>query len=502
VSSLPPPDIADFIGTIDWVERVYPTSTPFFVYDALVLPVFFDLTDTSGGGCTAGWNSLVDLLGLLRMASGETNAVWVGLLPSGTPTNDVIGCGAPGVAIAFSGGGRTLAQEMAHSLGRDHAPCQTNAPNIDPNYPSYSGFPAGSIGETGFDWLPSEVKDPATTSDFMTYCDPAWISPYTSIGLIFGMLLLDVGLQPLSAEPAQEAFPSVAQEVLLLNFRLHQSNRVEVLSSFHLASYGDVIADDVIAPGSRPTAVACDLLDADGVVLESRRCSLVNSHQGADDPFIDFHEVLRWHPEARSVAFSQYGRTFASVAVEDQEPVVVVQAPIPVDGRPNMCKVVWTGRHSSHRLGYLLRYSNDDGVSWRAISAGSRTEAFVDLDYLPGGEACRFQVVASSGLRSVSVMTDSFPVAVHPYRTFIVTPQQGSVVRQLQPVRLRGGAFSPDFGSAGSESLEWSSNLDGVLGVGHELIVPNLSRGAHELRLIVLNAQHAVESASVRIEVR
>jgi hypothetical protein len=74
-------------------------------------------------------------------------------------------------------GGDTMAQELGHNfIGLEHTPCG-NPDNPDPDYPVHPGFRRGSIGEFGFDG--ARVYDPATYADFMSYCGPNWVSPYT-----------------------------------------------------------------------------------------------------------------------------------------------------------------------------------------------------------------------------------------------------------------------------------------------------------------------------------
>ena len=49
----------------------------------------------------------------------------------------------------------------------------------DPNYP----FPGGEIGEYGFDPLTLKVHNRHSIADFMSYCFPTWVSPYTYVVL-------------------------------------------------------------------------------------------------------------------------------------------------------------------------------------------------------------------------------------------------------------------------------------------------------------------------------
>src|SRR5207342_2359761 len=108
-------------------------------------------------------------------------AIRVALIPADAQTS-VGGCGNTNIAAAKDGHGTTLAQEMGHALDRKHAPAgPVGGP--DPDYPDYDGYPSGSIGEYGFDVVTSEVYDPNSSSDFMSYGSDRWVSPYTYMGL-------------------------------------------------------------------------------------------------------------------------------------------------------------------------------------------------------------------------------------------------------------------------------------------------------------------------------
>lgn len=75
--------------------------------------------------------------------------------------------------------GGTLAQEIAHAMGRWHAPCG-NPANVDDTFP----YDSGRIGTWGYDVLTKDMIDPdGRFYDFMSYCQPVWVSDYTWNGL-------------------------------------------------------------------------------------------------------------------------------------------------------------------------------------------------------------------------------------------------------------------------------------------------------------------------------
>jgi hypothetical protein len=76
---------------------------------------------------------------------------------------------------------RSLAHEIGHLLGREHAPCG-NPPFPDALFPSGSGW-IGEHGHDVFGWATgltfSATPRLPSTADVMSYCLPVWVSPYT-----------------------------------------------------------------------------------------------------------------------------------------------------------------------------------------------------------------------------------------------------------------------------------------------------------------------------------
>ena len=77
------PPLSDFLATGVYLRKTYPMSRFNFVsYD--VITFGGDLTDTSGGGCGAGWNALWNQLRTLYFATGQ-DANHYGLMQTGIP---------------------------------------------------------------------------------------------------------------------------------------------------------------------------------------------------------------------------------------------------------------------------------------------------------------------------------------------------------------------------------------------------------------------------------
>lgn len=80
-----------------------------------------------------------------------------------------VGVGYPGDQSAD-----TLAHEVGHAHGREHAPCG-NPDGVDPKFP----YKNAELGTWGYDIFAKEFKAPKEGHDMMAYCPNEWVSDYT-----------------------------------------------------------------------------------------------------------------------------------------------------------------------------------------------------------------------------------------------------------------------------------------------------------------------------------
>ncbi len=176
-----------------YLSRVYPASS---VEMSVHAPISLNF-ELAGDG--TGWDDALDALYAARDADAPApNVYYYGVLTPGASFSDYCGddcvVGLSTVATRTDEGYRgaigtgffesnadtfsqeTMAHELGHALGREHAPCG-HPDAVDPRYP----YPYGQIGVLGYDGR--NLLDPDDYKDEMTYCVPVWISDYTWTGI-------------------------------------------------------------------------------------------------------------------------------------------------------------------------------------------------------------------------------------------------------------------------------------------------------------------------------
>jgi hypothetical protein len=149
-SSISTPAPLDFSALLDDVRaKRSADAAPDDVYYMGIIKPAANIRDYCGGSCTTGMGYVVD-------------TTWGGASFRA----------AVSVAFGTESTASTIAHELGHNHGRDHAPCGVSG---DANYP-YTG---GSIGSWGLDRRSDALQDPNQVADIMGYCSPVWVSDYT-----------------------------------------------------------------------------------------------------------------------------------------------------------------------------------------------------------------------------------------------------------------------------------------------------------------------------------
>ena len=456
-------------------------------------------------GCTTNWDALHAAVVNARTADGnQAGWVYYGVLPTGVPMGPVGGCGGGGVSVGPVGAGGTMAHEIAHACGAKHAPCG-GAPRPDPNFPTYEPYAAASIGEYGLDVNNGNIANPATARDFMSYCGPAWISPYHHRLLLDNALLnpttvcvdspwwkdlvweekLRFPRIPIPDPPPFDrelpVFPPdlPLTDVISLIVRVERGVVAEVM---HVTrSRVRATIDGAVA-----TPLVARLRGADGQVLSEgallrvprEACGCGPTHAPGCNCEPDTYLAQSFVPDVAPGAALEItdGKTTLWERKAPKTPVQVSAFSAKVQ-RDGSITADWTT--DGEATGFWLRYSTD-GETWHVASTGTGERSTkVPAGVLPSGKLT-LQLVAHDGFYSSRSKTVALAIPERAADIAILHPRDGYTYVEGQSLRLWGSAVAGDAGPVAPERCHW--RLDGKdAGRGVDVFIAAPAAGTHEL---------------------
>jgi hypothetical protein len=229
------PDLADLATLKDTLYKMYPVAA----VEITVREPFKWSTPVQADG--PGWNTLLaGIMQLRRADKADRDVYYVGVFTPKATIDQFCDKGSCILGIApqaderdvgmraalvlgykSRGAGGTLAQELAHAMGRMHAPCGSPQA-VDDDFP----YGSGSIGVWGYDLLKKELIDPGNRyRDFMSYCGPVWVSDYTFKGIYERMEIVTAQQKAIDA-PAAGGAPGSGSGMMKRSFLVEANGTV------------------------------------------------------------------------------------------------------------------------------------------------------------------------------------------------------------------------------------------------------------------------------------
>jgi hypothetical protein len=139
-------------------------------------------------------------------------------------------------------------------------------------------------------------------------------------------------------------------------------------------------------------------------------------------------------------------------------------------------------------------------VTWTSSvdgTIGGGTSLFTRDNLSLGTHTLTATATDSGGLVDAESVT--ITIRNDPPDVDITQPLSGSKFVQGEPVRFQGEGYDTSEGVLPGSRLEWSSDLDSVLGTGRELLVTTLSQGTHTITLRASDNQGSSDQESITV---
>ena len=461
---------------------------------------------------------------------------------------DGIGAGLPprvdpGAAATITGQAQSpnrAGHELAHLLGQYHATtsertetrdgkssklgyCDELAPlmvpDVVPDFPHFGRVPgqAHNVPLMGPLNGPERIlgvrEGPTGRPEFLStqrhfelmgYCDQPnrWISGYTYANCLQAILefFAPPSAPSLARSPAFAAAGRAPDAALML-----------ARGSVNLDT-GAVQLEPSLPFGAGPAPAPAEsgglllrFVDAAGLVLQDWPFDVGTPVE--QERVKHFSLIVARPADAVQLQVLRAGELAASLAASAHAPNVQLLTP---NGGPvpagNTIHVAWqAGDLDGDPLRFALRYSPDDGATWRTLASDTEASSLeIAASSLTGSAIARFQVVATDGLNFAADMSDAVvQVAEPPPSVVILTPKPGHRFHISETIMLRASGHSASAGFDNFQEAGWASDRAGKLGDGLQLQAPaaSLAPGLHQLTVTVRDATGQTATSAVAIQV-
>jgi hypothetical protein len=436
-----------------------------------------------------------------------------------------IGSDAAGTNTDNPGSGALI---FGHELTHDYNVYHTNTADSCGSNDSNSDFPysSSSIQEFGFNPITGKIYNPSTTHDLMSYCPSGgskqgWIAPFTWTKMFNDLNLVARSMAPQAALQTGSFYATAATQSLVVNATVFNPATQPTVPG----TLGDLYLIDAGVQNLPPQGdYSVELRNANDATLYSQPFTVnfeseYDAHGASPNdpnsppPFppdptaqVDVSFIIPWMDGATTVALVHQGQVLDQRSVSLNAPQVFITSPSGLESwlPGSTHTLTWQGLDlDGDKLFYSVFYSNDGGANWLLLQ-DDLTDSFFDVhtDDMAGGSDVRFRVVATDGLNVGLDETDeAITIPNHAPEVTIMNPFAGGFYPPGSLVVLQGIATDFEDGTLPDETLVWSDNVQGGLGIGPSVPLNNLLPGKHTITLTGTDSHGISTSATVHITI-
>lgn len=525
----------EIIGLADRFAAMYPVKTIDWIIDA---PMTFTIADMQ----TRGLGDVLQGLRRRRVANADSSTdIYFAAIPrlpdvGGKASEDGHAAATVGFFANLPYASRTAEHELGHALGRPHSidqslgvtggtlhgHCNEDAPIGTEDFPFIEPTASGAVRPTFGPLLrgasnlmfglnhryvissrrgnfKEPVLDPEKNFELMSYCDflsrtEVWPSSHTCSNLLAAIRQRFGGV---GASSLRMLAAGAMGDSLLISGTINVTNLSTTLDP--------VLRLPSVPFNSVPSPYLCRLLDGAGNLLSETAFA---PHADGDASSVQgFALAIPFAAAARQIAIVKNGQVLASRAASANPPSV--QLVTPNGGEvlsSETVQITWIASDSdsdSDSLVYALQYSADAGVSWTSLADKLTANSYaVSTAALPATTNGRFRIFASDGFNTAIDVSDGvFQIPNHAPELVIGSPGDGEAYFGGSLIAFEAIAHDPDDGLL--ETVEWRSDVQGVLGMGTrlELFGSQLAPGDHTITVTARDTSGtaATESRLIRV---
>jgi len=321
----------------------------------------------------------------------------------------------------------------------------------------------------------------------MTYCANQWITDQT-----FGDIWTEIEDRPTLQQALQDG------DFLFLTGQMNLTRSTgQIDSLFTLTT-----TISTVSPVS--SAIILRLEDSSRSTLAEYPLNYEgdSEHEEGEDEMAFFDAIVPFPSGVTTISFLFQNSVVMSRTVSANPPAVTLTYPNGGDVITDTVTVDWQASDTDgDALNYSVLYSADGGSTWKTLVAQwSETNYTVDTTRLPGSSTGRFRVIAGDGVNTGQDDSDGdVRVTYRPPVAAIEWPMNEATYVISQTIILSGDASDPDLQPISESGFAWTSDLDGSLGNGREILLTSLSLGTHTITLTVTDSGGQVGKDSIQL---
>ncbi len=268
------------------------------------------------------------------------------------------------------------------------------------------------------------------------------------------------------------------------------------IDNFEIIDY-DININEGNESGCDYTIILMDINSA--ILLEQKFCPL-NKVDGGGSNFV---VKVPFMANASKLVIKYEDQTLLSSDISANEPLISVLYPNGGDMLNDTCRIRWEYSDlDNDTVEFTILYSMDNGLNWTVVALDETGTSYLwDTDDYPGSSESKIRIIASDGVLSSYDDSDgSFEVAEKIPEVEIFSPENNGQFYANQMIPLEGYAFDVEDGSE-LDSIQWLSDIDGLIGMEYNVLVDSLSPGTHLISLQVMDSDHNLGKKEVNIVV-